>query len=80
MEYFKTLNEAIPKAVEFSVKHPDLYVTLFSCFGIGISAKKRLDTFAPSDSIVKFYWKAGKQKPFTTAQIVKDQVNTPVMS
>ncbi len=45
-----------------------------------IEDKKRLNVFDPSDSCYPYYFKAGKQKPFTESQVIADQNATPLMS
>lgn len=72
-----TLPEAKRIAQAYSKEHPESYVTLFACFGLYLSATKRLHVNAPADSIGDCYWKAGIEKPFTESQRIQDQLHTP---
>jgi hypothetical protein len=76
----KTEAEAKAFAMQASVENPDMYVTLYGCFGIFCSIKKRMNVFEPSDSIFGVYWLNGKQKPFTKKQKVADSMATPTMN
>ena len=73
--------DAKAAAAKYSKKNPRVYVTLSSLFGTAyIHEDKHLHVFAPSSSIGDVYWKAGKEKPFTSAQKIADQNATPHMS
>ena len=71
--------EAKQFAKEYSLKNPKVYVTLFSCFGIFLNTSKRLNVFAPSDSLFGVYWFNGKEKAFTTKQKIADEKATPTL-
>ena len=75
----KNESEAKKFAKDYSEKHPKLYVTLFTCFGIFLNTSKRLDVFAPSDSLFNTYWLNGKEKSFTTKQKIADEKATPTL-
>jgi hypothetical protein len=75
----KNESEAKKFAKDYSEKHPDLYVTLFSCFGIFLNTSKRLNVFAPSDALFCVYWFNGKEKPFTAKQKIADERATPTL-
>jgi len=72
--------EAKKEVAELSRKHPGMYVTVFTCFGLFAGIAKRLDVFAPSDSVYKWYGLNGQIKPFTEAQRDEDWRRTPQMS
>ena len=65
---------------EFSLKNKGQYVTLFACFGLFLNHSKRLNVFAPSDSLFGVYWLNGIEKPFTTKQKIADEQSTPTLS
>lgn len=69
--------EAKSFALQASIENPDMYVTLYACFGIFCKIKKRLHVFDPSDSLFGVYWLNGKQKSFTHKQRVADDKATP---
>ena len=71
--------EAKQFALQQSLNNPDMYVTLFACFGIFCDIKKRLNVFAPSDSLFGVYWLNGKEKRFTTKQRIADEKATPTL-
>ena len=73
-------HEAKSFALTTSIENPDMYVTLFACFGIFCDIKKRLDVFAPSDSLFGVYWLNGKEKAFTTKQRIADEKATPTLT
>lgn len=68
------------QALAYSKANPSQYVTLQACFGLFLSTSKRLNVFAPSDSVGGTYWKAGKVRTFTNKQRIADQRATPTMS
>lgn len=72
--------EARATALKLSRANPGMYVTIFSCFGAYCSIHKRLHVNAPTDSWGNSYWLNGKEKPFTEAQRIADQLATPTMS
>ena len=72
--------EAKQFAKEFSLKNKGQYVTLFACFGLFLNHSKRLNVFAPSDSLFGVYWLNGIEKPFTTKQKIADEQSTPTLS
>ena len=80
MNDYRTLDNARKEALEQSKANPTKYYTLFAAFGVFIDEKKRLHVNDPSDSFHHSYFKAGKEKKFTTAQIIADQIATPYMS
>lgn len=73
-------------AQRYSEGHPELYIRIASCFGLALTAEKRLHVFAPTDTPWwmkdedRGYWKAGKFKRFTTKQYIADERATPNMS
>tara|TARA_A100001035_G_C27736162_1_gene479199 strand:+ start:176 stop:439 length:264 start_codon:yes stop_codon:yes gene_type:complete len=71
--------EAKQFALQQSLNNPDMYVTLFACFGIFCDMQKRLNVFAPSDSLFGVYWLNGKEKAFTTKQRIADEKATPTL-
>tara|TARA_R100000664_G_C2685090_1_gene91472 strand:+ start:262 stop:507 length:246 start_codon:yes stop_codon:yes gene_type:complete len=71
--------EAKQFALQQSLNNPDMYVTLFACFGIFCDIKKRLNVFAPSDSLFGVYWLNGREKPFSTKQRIADEKATPTL-
>jgi|TARA_R100001082_G_scaffold39473_1_gene20753 hypothetical protein len=77
IEAGKTKEEAVKFAKQASIENPNCYVTLYSCFGIFANIHKRLNVFAPSDSLFGVYWLNGKEKPFTTKQKIADEQATP---
>ena len=46
-----SLSEALETAHKYSLKRPDMYVTIFTCFGLFLQASKRLRVFSPSESL-----------------------------
>ena len=72
--------EAKQFAKEYSLKNPGVYVTLFAAFGIFLNASKRLNVFAPSDSLFDVYWINGIEKSFTTKQKITDERATPTLN
>ena len=72
--------EAREFVLKASVENPDMYVILYSCFGIFCDIKKRLNVFAPSDSLFGVYWLNGKEKAFTTKQRIADEKATPTLT
>lgn len=75
----KNETEAKQFAKEFSLKNKGHYVTLYSCFGLFLNHSKRLNVFAPSDSLFGVYWLNGIEKPFTTKQKIADEKSTPTL-
>lgn len=77
-----TVAEAKECAKRCSIQNPGQYITITSCFGLFLNIAKRLHVFAPSDAPAAFkcYWLNGVEKPFTTAQKINDQINTPQMA
>ena len=75
-------NEAQAKteAVALSIAHKGMYVEVFACFGLFAALHKRLNVFAPSDSIFGWYALNGQVKAFTNAQQIAMQNATPSMS
>jgi hypothetical protein len=69
--------EARAYARHLSTENPGKYVTLFTCFGIFATVADRLHVFAPTDSYGTSYWLNGKEKTFTSAQRLADQMATP---
>jgi len=80
IEVSPRLAEAKIEAAAYSAEHPSEYIILTACFGLFITARKRLGTFAPSDSACDVYWLNGKEKPFTARQVIADQNATPTLS
>ena len=76
----QTVAQAEQLAAEYSRKNPTVYVTIEACFGLFLKTAKRLHVFAPSDSVVKCYWKNGKRMSFTSAQWHQDTIKTPAMA
>tara|TARA_R110002110_G_scaffold412375_1_gene638288 strand:- start:356 stop:517 length:162 start_codon:yes stop_codon:yes gene_type:complete len=50
---------------------------MWTAFGLGITVSKRLHVNAPGDAYGKTYWLNGKEKSFTEAQIIADQLAQP---
>ena len=77
----KATNEAQARteAVALSIANKGMYVEVFACFGLFAALHKRLNVFAPSDSIFGWYALNGKVKAFTNAQKIADQNATPMM-
>ena len=75
-------NEAQAKdeAVALSIANKGMYVEVFACFGLFAALHKRLNVFAPSDSIFGWYALNGQVKAFTNAQQIAMQNATPSMS
>ena len=73
----KTKDDAIEFAKKASIDNPGCYVTLYACFGIFVKIHKRLNVFAPSDSLFGIYWLNGKEKPFTAKQKIAAEKATP---
>ena len=71
-----TLREARLNASKLSQEKPGKYVTIFSAFGLFLDVSDRLHRFAPSDSVGGAYWLNGKEKQFTNAQVIRDQIET----
>ena len=82
MKEMKAKNEAEAKqeAVERSMENGGKYVTVCACFGLFMVESKRLNVFAPSDSVFNWYALNGIVKNFTERQVVADQLATPTMS
>ena len=76
----KNETEAKQFAKEFSLKNKGQYVTLFACFGLFLNHSKRLNVYAPSDSLFGDYWLNGVEKSFTTRQKIADEQSTPTLS
>lgn len=73
-----TGDEARAYARHLSTENPGKYVTLFTCFGIFATVADRLHVFAPTDSWGGSYWLNGKEKPFSAAQKLADELATPI--
>ena len=76
----KNEKEAKQFVKEFSIKNKGQYITLFANFGLFLSHSKRLNVFAPSDSLFGVYWLNGVEKSFTTKQKIADEQNTPTLN
>tara|TARA_R100000656_G_C3948885_1_gene128051 strand:+ start:67 stop:312 length:246 start_codon:yes stop_codon:yes gene_type:complete len=69
--------EARAFAKKLSEANPNHYVVLCACFGIFAEINKRLNVFAPSDSLFGVYWLNGKERSFSEAKKIADQNATP---
>ena len=81
---FERLSAARAHALETSKKFPAEYVVISDCFGWMVTRIKRLGVFAPSDysnwsGQTGTYWIGGKEKAFSAAQRMQDQIHTPEM-
>jgi|TARA_R110000744_G_scaffold7113_3_gene24387 hypothetical protein len=76
----KNEQDAKAEAVKLSLSNPGLYVKISACFGLFADLHKRLNVFAPTDTPFNWYVLNGKIKTFTNAQVVADQIATPMMS
>lgn len=74
--------DTLKAGLALSKANPKLYVTaqIWPFKGAYVSTHKRLNVFAPSDSLWNVYWLNGKQKNFTSKQVIADQNATPTMS
>ena len=79
IEAGNTLGQARKFAAALSEKNPGQYVTLSACFGIFATLHKRLNVFAPSDSVGGCYWLNGQERKFSDAQHGADHRATPEM-
>ena len=77
MTIYPTLSTGRAAALQASLDNPGSYVHMWSAFGLGITISKRLHVNAPGDAYGDTYWLNGKEKPFTEAQIIADQLATP---
>ena len=65
---------SIPIAAKYSQDHPELYVLIVDCFGLGLATMKRLSVDSPSkcpwyvDLSNYGYFKRGKFHKFTEKQ------------
>jgi len=82
MKDYQTIAAARKAALDMSKANPHKYYTLYDCFGIFIAEHKRLNVFAPSDSLRGYqgYFHGGQEKRFTEAQRIAAQNATPLMS
>ena len=81
MKELKATNESQAKneAIEISLENPGSYVIISACFGLIASIQKRLNVYAPSDSVFSWYVLNGTVKRFTIKQEIADQNATPVL-
>tara|TARA_R110002051_G_scaffold260961_1_gene320863 strand:+ start:340 stop:582 length:243 start_codon:yes stop_codon:yes gene_type:complete len=77
MTIYSTLSTGRAAALQASLDNPGSYVHMWSAFGLGITVSKRLHVNAPGDAYGDTYWLNGKEKPFTEAQIIADELATP---
>ena len=66
----KTIKKA---GIRYSKKHPNHYITFFSCFGLTVTIEKRMSVHTPGDSHFDWYVLNGKVKPFTKRQKITAQ-------
>ena len=66
----KTIKKA---GIRYSKKHPNHYITFFSCFGLQVVIEKRMNVHTPGDSHFDWYVLNGKVKPFTKRQKITAQ-------
>lgn len=88
---FETLSAARAHALALSLKFPREYVAIISgnawvstVFDWMVTRRTRLNTCAPSDYThwsgqTGTYWIGGKEKEFSAAQRLQDQIHTPEM-
>jgi len=80
IEFQGTIAEARAFAKATSAADPGTYYTYHACFGLYLAGARRLDVFAPTDTPyqLRYYYLSGREKPFSEAQVVADQLATPV--
>ena len=80
--YYQNKPDTIKAGLALSKANPKLYVTALR-WGFDeayVTTAKRLNVYAPTDSLWGIYWLNGKQKKFTAKQVIADQNATPMMS
>ena len=79
--YYQNKRDTMEAGLTLSKANPKLYVTaeMMPFTGAYIMTYKRLNVFAPSDALWGVYWLNGKQKNFTSKQVIADQNATPMM-
>ena len=75
-----TEQEAKGNCIKLSKQHKGMYVYAVTAFGLYATIEKRLNVFAPSDSVFDWYVLNGKVKTFSEAQKISDWNATPLMS
>ncbi len=80
--YYQNKPDTIKAGLALSKANPKLYVTaqMMPFTGAYVTTAKRLNVYAPTDSLWGIYWLNGKQKKFTAKQVIADQNATPMMS
>ena len=81
---FETLSAARAHALATSIKFPHEYVLIIHAFVWLVTRRTRLHIFALSDYThwsgqTGTYWIGGKEKEFSAAQRLQDQIHTPQM-
>ena len=79
--YYQNKRDTLEAGLTLSKANPKLYVTaqIWPFTGAYVTTHKRLNVFAPSDSLWNLYWLNGKQKNFSDKQVIADQNATPMM-
>jgi len=79
VEAGKNITAAKKAAKKASIHHQDHYVYVFACFGLFLSIQKSFNIHNPSDSLLPVYWYNGKEKPFTSQQVIANENATPTL-
>ena len=79
--YYQNKRDTMKAGLALSKANPKLYVTaqMMPFTGAYVTTDKRLNVYAPSDSLWNLYWLNGKQKNFSDKQVIADQNATPMM-
>ena len=79
--YYQNKRDTLEAGLTLSKANPKLYVTaeMMPFTGAYVTTYKRLNVYAPSDSLWGVYWLNGKQKNFSDKQVIADQNATPMM-
>ena len=79
--YYQNKPDTMKAGLALSKANPKQYVTaqMMPFTGAYATMHKHLNVYAPSDSLWGVYWLNGKQKNFTSKQVIADQNATPTM-